>query len=403
MEKLKVGVIGLGARGSDLLKQIILPMEQIQVTAVCDLYEDRTKAGAEEVRKKYGSEPFYTTNASEVIHHEQVDAVVISCAWEGHVPLAIEAMRAGKAVGMEVGGSYSVQQCWDLVHAYEETKTPFMFLENCCYGRRELMVLNMVRQGIFGDIVACKGGYCHDLRDEVSGGEKNRHYRLRNYTHRNLENYPTHELGPIAKVLGINHGNRMITLTSTASRSAGLHEYIKTHMPEEEKLLHTQFAQGDVVTTVIRCAHGETITLVLDTTLPRYYSRDFTVRGTKGMYEEVTDSVFLDEKHKEFDFDWKPQWGNAKEYEGDYEHPIWKAFLEDGVHGSHGGMDWLVFSAFFDSVIEKKPCPIDVYDAASWMCISALSEESIALGGHPVAIPDFTNGAWTTSQDPMAE
>lgn len=401
MSKLKVGVIGLGSRGFNLLQEIILPIDSIEVTAVCDSYEDRAKEGAKEVEKKYGRLPLCTTDAYEIIHCEQVEAVVISCAWESHVPLAIAAMKAGKAVGMEVGGAYSVQQCWDLVRAYEETKTPFMFLENCCYGRRELMVLNMVRQGIFGDIVACKGGYLHDLRDEVSEGEQNRHYRLRNYIHRNGENYPTHELGPIAKVLNINHGNRMLTLTSTASRAAGLHEYIKTHMPENESLLHTRFAQGDIVTTVIRCAGGETITLTLDTTLPRYYSRDFTVRGTKGMYEEVTDSIFFDEEHKDLHFKWKEQWGNAKKYADQYEHPIWKQFLSDGVHGSHGGMDWLVFNAFFDSIIEKKPCPIDVYDAASWMCITALSEESIAMGGQPVAIPDFTNGAWTTSNDPL--
>ena len=399
MSKLKVGIIGLGSRGFSLLKEIILPIDTIEVTAVCDSYEDRAKEGADEVEKKYGHQPFYTTDSLAVIHHEQVEAVVISCAWESHIPLAIAAMKAGKAVGMEVGGAYSVQQCWDLVRTYEETKTPFMFLENCCFGRRELMVLNMVRQGIFGDIVACKGGYLHDLRDEVSEGKQNRHYRLRNYIHRNGENYPTHELGPIAKVLNINHGNRMLSLTSTASRAAGLHEYIKTHMPEE--LLHTRFAQGDIVTTVIRCAGGETITLTLDTTLPRYYSRDFTVRGTKGMYEEVTDSIFFDEEHKDLHFKWHEQWGNAKKYADPYEHPIWKQFLSDGVHGSHGGMDWLVFNAFFDSIIEKKPCPIDVYDAASWMCITALSEESIALGGQPVAIPDFTNGAWTTSEDPL--
>ena len=126
----------------------------------------------------------------------------------------------------------------------------------------------------------------------MSGGEKYRHYRLRNYLNRNCENYPTHELGPIAQLLHINHGNRMVSLTSTSSKAAGLHEYITDRMGEEHELAHAAFAQGDVVTTVIRCAGGETITLTLDTTLPRYYSRDFTVRGTKGMYEEVTDSVF---------------------------------------------------------------------------------------------------------------
>ncbi|HBA64456.1 MAG TPA: glycosyl hydrolase [Lachnospiraceae bacterium] len=401
MEKLNVGIIGLGSRGQWLMRDVILLMPTVKVTAVCDVYEDRNEQAAALTEEICGHRPAMETDYKKLIHRDDVDVVVVTCAWESHVPAAIEAMKAGKPVGMEVGGAYSIKQCWDLVDTYEATHTPFMFLENCCYGRRELMALNMVKQGLFGDIVHCRGGYMHDLREEVAKGEENRHYRLRNYTHRNAENYPTHELGPIAKILGINHGNRMLSLTAMSSRSAGLHEYVKDCMSDNDKLLHTRFAQGDVVNTLIKCAGGETILLTLNTTLPRFYSRDFTVCGTKGMYEEENDTVFLDKKYTmEEELFWNKFWGNAKEYEEEYDHPIWKKFLADGVQGGHGGMDWLVFEAFFDSIMNGKPCPIDVYDAASWMSITALSEESISLGGQAVAIPDFTNGAWTTSVDP---
>lgn len=188
----------------------------------------------------------------------------------------------------------------------------------------------------------------------------------------------------------------MVSLTSTSSKAVGLHEYVNDRLGAEHSLANAEFAQGDVVTTVIKCAGGETITLTLDTTLPRFYSRDFTVRGTKGMYEEATDSVFLDKVHEEYDFKWKEQWGNAEKYSEEYEHPMWKAYKEEGVRGSHDGMDWLVFREFFDSILNGTPCPIDVYDTAAWMCITALTEESIALGGKPVMIPDFTKGAWIT-------
>lgn len=395
MKNLNVGIVGLGVRGYWLMKDVILLMPGVKVTAVCDVYEDRNERAAKLTEEVCGHVPATETDYKKLIARDDVDVVVVSCAWESHIKVAIDAMKAGKPVGMEVGGSYSVKECWDLVDTYEATQTPFMFLENCCYGRRELMALNMVKQGLFGDIVHCRGGYMHDLREEVSEGEKNRHYRLRNYIHRNCENYPTHELGPIARILNINHGNRMLTLTSMASRSAGIQEYIKDRMSDDEKLMNTRFAQGDVVNTMIKCAGGETILLTLNTSLPRFYSRDFTVCGTKGMYEEENDTVFVDKKYTaEEEWDFKANWGNAKDYEKDYEHPIWKKFLNDGVQGGHGGMDWLVFEAFFDSIRNGEPCPIDVYDAASWMCISALSEESIAMGGHPVAIPDFTNGEW---------
>ncbi|MCI9574684.1 MAG: gfo/Idh/MocA family oxidoreductase, partial [Lachnospiraceae bacterium] len=213
---------------------------------------------------------------------------------------------------------------------------------------------------------------------------------------RNCENYPTHELGPIAKVLDINHGNRMLTLSSTASKAAGLRDYVRANKSDDERLMNETFTQGDVVSTVIKCARGETIALTLDTTLPRYYSRGFNVRGTRGMYEEVTDSVFLDRKEdSDHDFDWlKHCVGNAKDYEEEYDHPVWKKYIEEGVKGGHDGMDWLEFETFFRCLREDAPMPVDVYDAASWMAVTALSEMSIAKGGAVVDFPDFTKGKW---------
>lgn len=165
---------------------------------------------------------------------------------------------------------------------------------------------------------------------------------------------------------------------------------------DDEELKNTKFAQGDVITTVMKCANGETIVLTLDTTLPRYYSRNFTVRGTKGMYEEVTDSIFMDtEEDRAHDFDWiEHKVGSAKKYEEQYEHPLWKEYLEAGVKGSHGGMDWLEFQEFFKALRNEEPMPVDVYDAVCWMAVSILSEMSIAKGGMPVDVPDFTNGKW---------
>lgn len=395
MKSIQVGFIGLGSRGIPLLKDVVLAQGET-VSAVCDPYADRAQRGGEIVYEARKKMPRVYQDYRDLIADENVNTVIIASAWESHVEIAVAAMRAGKAVAMEVGGAETLSQCNKLVETYEQTGTPFMFLENCCFGRREMMVLNMVQQGILGKIVHCSGGYQHDLRQEIAYGRENRHYRLRNYLNRNCENYPTHELGPIARILDINHGNRMMTLSSTASKAEGLEEYIRTNKPEDTYLNHMHFAQGDIVTTVIRCAHGETIVLTLDTTLPRFYSRGFTVRGTKGMYEEATDSVFLDrQEDREHDFDWrKSRVGNAETYEESYDHPVWKQYLKEGVQGSHDGMDWLEFKTFFDALRKDAPMPIDVYDAASWMAVTALSEMSIQRGGAVVDIPDFTNGKW---------
>lgn len=391
---LRIGMIGLGARGKDLLPNAVLEVPQAEVTAVCDVYEDRAQAGAKIVLEKRGNQPAVYLDYRELLKDENVDAVIISASWEVHVPIALEAMKAGKITASEVGGALSLEECWELVRTYEETGTPIMFLENCCYGRDELMVLNMVRQGLFGEIVHCQGGYRHDLRDEVSFGRENRHYRLNHYLNRCCENYPTHELGPIAKVLNLNHGNRMLTLSSAASCAKGLHTYLAREKGEEYDLTHAHWNQGDVITTTIRCAGGQTIVLTLDTTLPRYYSRGFHIQGTLGMYEGENRSVFLDGIHNQFDFCWDKQWGNLESYREQYEHPIWKEFLSSGVTGGHGGMDGLVISSFVRHALSGEPMPIDVYDMASWMSITPLSEMSIARGGAPVDIPDFTRGRW---------
>ena len=390
----KIALVGLGCRGECLLTDAILPACEeygVEVATVYDAYEDRTAKGVDIVKEKTGKTPVAAKSYQEILDDPEIAGVVIASAWEAHVPQAISAMKAGKYPAFEVGGAYTVEDCWRLVDTQEETGTPCMMLENCCYGKWETMVLNMVRQGLFGEIVHCSGGYHHDLREEVTQGEANRHYRLRNYLNRNCENYPTHELGPIAKVLDIHNGNRMVSLTSTASCAKGLHAYILEKEGKDSPLANAEFAQGDVVTTVIKCAKGQTIVLTLDTTLPRAYSRGFTVRGTKAAYFGNGNMVFEDSKHHDYEWEEEKLWNNGDEYFEEYAHPLWKDY---DPQGGHGGMDYLVISAYLESLTTGTPAPIDVYDAAAYMSITALSEESILKGSAPVTIPDFTRGKW---------
>lgn len=394
---IRVAMIGMGERGKQLMEPL-LKMEDVQVVAVCDAYEDRTKAAAEAVKKENGNIPFQSQDYKAVLSRDEVDVAVISTSWQYHIAIAIEAMRRGIFAAMEVGGTYNLQECYDLVEAYEQTKTPFFFLENCCYGRRELMCLNMARAGVLGEIVHCDGAYKHDLRKEVSYGKENRHYRLPHYIHHNCENYPTHELGPIAKILGINRGNRMLRLVSVASKARGLAQYVRDNKPDDTELLNTEFRQGDIVTTVITCENGETITLTLDTTLPRIYSRNFTVHGTKGMYQEDGDYVFLEKDLKvdiaEIDTDPQKIWKNADKYAETYDNDLWKHKSAGMLASGHGGMDYLVLRAMLSAARGESYPAIDVYDAAAWMSITALSEQSIAGGNVPIEIPDFTNGKY---------
>lgn len=404
MKELSVAVIGLGARGYGVLDYLLVPcFKDVRIAAVCDVYEDRVKKGQERCVADGRPEPFGSTDYREVLKQPDLDAVLIYTSWDSHAEIAIAAMKAGVAVGSEVGCEYSLENCWDLVRTQEETGVSYMFLENCCYSREELYVTAMARKGVFGEIVHCEGAYGHDLRSEVAGGIQNRHYRFRNYVNRNCENYPTHELGPIAKLLGINRGNRILTVSSFASKAAGMKAYVKDHaerlsLPDE--VVGAEWKQGDIIKTILTCAGGETIVLTLDTTLPRLYSRDFTVLGTHGRYNQVTNSVVLNETHDQIenaaeavDFT-RAVFNNGADYEKDYLPKLWRDVTPEMLKAGHGGMDYFAHKAFFDALRDGSPMPIDVYDGATWMAVSVLSEQSIAMGGVPQAMPDFTGGAW---------
>lgn len=393
-EMLRIAYIGHGGRGKYHIKNFI-KMPDCEVVAVCDKLPDRADSMEKLVFDESGKKPFKTTNYKDIIANCELDAAIVCTDWNMHIPISLDFMEAGVPVGCEVGGCDNMNEIWQLVETHRRTGVEFMMLENCCYGQKELMVLNMVKQGLFGEVVHCDGGYRHSLCEEILTGEEKHQYRLNNYIHRNCDNYPTHALGPIAKILNINHGNRFVSLTSMASKAVGLNAYMEDNEIENKKLIGQKFNQGDVVVTNIKCANGETITLNLSTTLPAFYSRSFNIYGTKAFHHEDTKSLVMVNDGIDLEIEpWQKHWGNQEEYFKKYNHPIWKEYLDEGISAGHGGMDYLVCRAFVESVKRGTKPPIDVYDAAAWMCISPLSEMSIALGSAPVAIPDFTYGKW---------
>lgn len=398
-DRIRAGVIGIGSRGKGMLR-LLLTFPEIDVVGVCDSYDDRAEAGAAAVEKVRGVRPFMTTDARALMDNKALalDAVFLFTAWENHINLACYAMEREIAAAMEVGGAYAVEDCWMLVNTREATGTPFMMLENCCFNRDELIVTAMARDGVFGEIVHCAGAYAHDLRSEITHGEENRHYRLRNYLNRCCENYPTHELGPIAKLLGINRGNRILSVISVASSAKGLNVYAREN-PESVRveLADSHFCQGDIVTTLLTCSGGQTVTLRLDTTLPRHYNREFTVRGTKGLYEMGTNMVYLDGMPEYFDTvrTYREHLDNGTAYAEKYLPPIWKNMTPEEIAAGHGGMDAVELRVFTDCLLKGEEMPVDVYDTAVWMAVTALSEQSIAAGGMPQTMPDFTRGQWT--------
>jgi predicted dehydrogenase len=407
-QKVKIAVIGTGLRGQNHL-ELLLRRDDVDLVAICDV-DDRMLSTAKEMITKSGKKmpEIYTGDNfawQRLLEKKGVDAVIIATPWEWHKPMIIGALDAGiKYVGSEVVIGITLQDHWDVVKAAERNKANVMMLENVCYRRDVMAILNMVRQGIFGELIHLQGGYQHDLREVkfndgvhpyghgVEFGEKafsEARWRTEHSVHRNGDLYPTHGIGPIAQYININRGNRFLSLCSFSSKSRGLHNHIVKQGGENHPNAKVRFKLGDVVTTSISCANGETILLQHDTSLPRPYSLGFRVQGTEGIWMDVNRSIYIQDKSAKPD-----QWEDAKAWLDRYDHPLWARWSKDTEGAGHGGMDFFVIHSFIESVKRKTATPLDVYDAAAWSAITPLSEQSIELGHETVEFPDFTGGQW---------
>jgi predicted dehydrogenase len=396
----RLGFIGVGGRGTHLL-ELALRRSDTAVNAICDVDTAALERARTLVREARGKvPPGYGAGEEDfrnLVARDDLDAVIIATPWLWHTPMAVAAMRAGKAAGVEVPAAVSVEECWDLVNTAEATGKPCMMLENVCYRRDVMAVLHMVRQGLFGELVHCHCGYQHDLRDikfqpgvEFGPGARGEAvWRTHHSINRNGDLYPTHGAGPVMNYLDVNRGNRFVSLTSMATKSRGLHEYIVAQAGEDHPHARIRFALGDVVTTLIKCQNGETVVVSHDTNLPRPYSLNFRVQGTRGIWMDDLDALYIEGRSPA-----PHQWEPFEAYQRDFDHPLWRRWTAQSEGAGHGGMDFFVVHAFIEAVKRGAHMPFDVYQAATVSAISQLSEQSIALGSAPQDFPDFTRGRW---------
>lgn len=406
--KVKIAIIGTGLRGQNHL-ELLLRRADTDLVAICDVSDVMLSTVKEMITKSGKKMPkIYTGHHyawKEMLQKEKLDGIIIATSWEWHKHMIIGSLEAGiKYVGTEVILGITLQDHWDVVKAAEQRMGNVMMLENVCYRRDVMAVLNMVRQGLFGELIHLQGGYQHDLREVkfndgihpyghgVEFGEKGfseAKWRTSHSVHRNGDLYPTHGIGPIANYININRGNRFLSLCSFSTKARGLHNHIVKQGGENHPNAKVGFKLGDVVTTSIGCANGETILLQHDTNLPRPYSLGFRVQGTEGLWMDVNKGIYIQEKSV------KPhQWDDAKTWLDKCDHPLWARWSKETEGAGHGGMDFFVVHSFIESIKRKTPTPMDVYDAAAWSAITPLSEQSIELGNETLEFPDFTGGQW---------
>jgi hypothetical protein len=390
-EKPRMALIGCGGRGTGTMGEFIAT-DLVQVTAVCDLLEDhakRAQARAERAGQKppaiyAGSETAY----EKLLERDDVDFAYIATPWDWHVPQAVATMKSGKHAFVEVPAAFTVEDCWKLVDTSEATRQHCIMMENCCYGYTELMALNMVRDGVFGDLLYGEGAYLHDLRRLLFEDRSEGLWRRFPHTKYNGNLYPTHGLGPVANYMGVNRGDRFDYLVSMSSPQRGLDAWREAHVPKDSPKWREKYICGDMNSSLIKTANGLMITVQHDVVNPHPYDRINLIAGTKGLFRDYPPRIYFDGQDPEA---WKP----IDEYKDKYEHALWKKQGELArKQGGHGGMDFLMVYRLMQCMRDGQVPDMDVYDAAAWSVVGPLSEQSVKNGSAPAKFPDFTRGRW---------
>jgi len=391
----RIGCVGVGGRGTGLLEGL-LTLEGVEVPAICDVLPILAGWAQDRIVKSGRAKPELYTNGENdfkrLMDRRDLDAVLIATPWEWHTPMAVYGMKAGKYVGVEVPCAITLDQCWELVKTHEATGVPCMMLENWSFRQENLALLNMIRRGLFGEIVHCHCAHSHNCMEWYFDPQGKLTWKSNHLLKRNADQYPTHSLGPVLSWMDINCGDRFDYLTSMSTRSLGIKDQLERKYGKDHPETKLPYLQGDIVTTMIKTVKGNTIVVAMDMQLPRPYDNRWQIQGTRGLYLEATSSVFI------ADVAGKPErWEPLAPYQAKYNHSLWKNLPPKAIELGHGGPDYIELAEFVRAVRAKTQTPIDVYDSVVMSVVIPLSEQSIAAGSAPVKCPDFTGGKWKTT------
>ncbi len=397
IDKVKVAVIGLGMRGPGAVDRLSY-IEGVEIVALCDKHADRvtkaqtilTKKGLKEAKAYSGEDGW-----KSMLKNEELDLVYITTPWEYHAPMAIEAMKSGAHAATEVPMGLTISEIWEVVKTSEATKKHCMMLENCCYDFFEMLTLNMVRQGLFGELVHAEGAYIHDLLS--LNFDKNGYdnmWRLRENIKLNGNLYPTHGIGPIAQCMNINCGDKLTHLVAMQSNDFMMADKARELAAKDD--FFQEFVgkkyRGNMDTTLIKTEKGKTLMVQHDVTSPRPYSRIHLLSGTKGFAQKYPQEGIA------FGHSFvKPE--ELKKLYDQYTPELVKFIGEQAKEvGGHGGMDFMMDWRMIDCLRNGLPLDQTVYDGAVWSAIVPLSVESVSKNSRTVDIPDFTRGNWKTNK-----
>ncbi len=395
LNQIKLAFIGVGSRGGNHAFQSSL-IEGVNVVALCDLKPERCARTSARIEEKGKPAPQLYSGDAQVYHRmlaeQKPDAVIISTRWQDHAQHAIDFMNAGDHAFVEVPLAVTMDELWRVVDTSERTRRHCMMMENVNYGRDELLFLNIVRQGLIGEVLHGEAAYIHELR---RGMEHHEAWRPFHFIERNGNLYPTHGLGPVAQYMNLARGEDMFArLVSYSSPALGRKAYAQKKLDASSPLWAKEFECGDMNTSIIKTSLGRTVLVQWDETSPRPYSRLNLVQGTEGTLAGFPTRVAGEKLGNGNYHEWI-QGQRMEEIYAKYDHPLWKrAGALAHKMGGHGGMDFLMLLRMFECLRQGEPLDQNVYEGALWSAVSELSERSIQAGGAPQLFADFTRGDW---------
>ncbi|MEZ5315832.1 MAG: Gfo/Idh/MocA family oxidoreductase [Vicinamibacterales bacterium] len=394
IENVRIGFVGIGLQGGGHV-QNLLKIPGCRITAVCDIREERTAWATRQITAAGHPAPTAYTRGprdfERLCETEDLDLVYTATPWEWHVPVMLAAMTHGKHAATEVPAAMFLDDCWALVETAERQGRHCVMMENCNYDRPEMLVFNVVRQGLLGEVLHAEGGYLHDLR-EIKFEHRNEGLWRRAWSMKlNGNLYPTHGLGPIANCLDNNRGDRFDYLVSMSGPSRGLQDWAREHFAADAPERREQYVLGDVNTSLIRTANGRTMMVQHCTNLPRPYSRIHMVQGTRGLFQGYPNRLYIEGRGR------ADQWVDMADVRDEFDHPLWKEIEAQAQGAGHGGMDFIEDYRLIKCLREGLPTDMNVYDAAAISAVVELSVQSNATRSRPVDFPDFTRGRWRTN------
>ena len=406
LDTVRVGVTGLGNRGSGTVVRLA-SLEGVEITALNDLEPDRVASAEESIDSDLHNPVGYSEGEDDwrrMCEQEDIDLIAIATPWDLHAEQTIYAMEQGKHVYVELPAAQTIEECWQLVETSERTRKHCVQMSSSCHYGDQAYVLNMVRNGLFGEIIHGEGAYIHDLMDDYNFTKDTYHdlWRLKENIGRNGNLYPQHGLVPVAQMMDLNYGDQMTHMVSMSTNDFMMGNRAEELAAQDDfwEPYAGRDYRGNLNVSIIRTHNGRTIMLQHDVTTPRPRIRFDLISGTEGTFRAG----------KGIGFNYNDGWIPDQEYDQlfeEYKPEITRRFEElqeqarrespERGYARVNAMDWRLI----DCLRNGLPMEMDVYEAALTSAVIPLSEWSVANGSAPIEVPDFTNGAWRENQRRM--